>query len=91
MASLGNFDFVRQNLFFTQDNCNGIESYCLYFVLSVFDYFVATNDNATAVQLSPHVVPKLERACVRAVLTKFVMRKRSQRVLQPQPAATRHY
>jgi sarcosine oxidase delta subunit len=91
MASLGNFDFVRQNLFFTKDNCNGIESYCLYYVLSVFDYFVATNDTATAVQLSPHVVPKLERACVRAVLTKFVMRTRSQRVLQPQPAARRHY
>ena len=69
MASLGNFDFVRQNLFFTKDNCNGIESYCLYYVLSVFDYFVATNDNATATQLSSHVVPKLERVCVRAVFT----------------------
>ena len=61
MAALGNFDFVRQNLFSTKDNCNGIESYCLYFVLSVFDYFVATNDNSTAALLSSHVVPKLER------------------------------
>ena len=27
MAALGNFDFVLQNLQFTRENCNGIESY----------------------------------------------------------------
>ena len=68
MVSLGNFDFVRQNLFFTKDNCNGIESYCLYYVLSVFDYFVATNDSGTAAQLSSHIVPKLERAYAHAYI-----------------------
>ena len=26
MASLGDYDFVRQNLNFTRDNCNGIEA-----------------------------------------------------------------
>jgi alpha-L-rhamnosidase len=63
MVSLGNFGFVRDNLFFTKDNCNGIESYCLYFVLSVCDYFKATNDTQTARQLADaHVTPKLERA-----------------------------
>lgn len=63
MAAFGNFDFVKQNLFFTKDNCNGIESYCLYFVLSVADYFFATNDSQTAHQLSyAYVAPKLERA-----------------------------
>jgi hypothetical protein len=65
MVSLGNFDFVRENLFFTKDNCNGIESYCLYFVLSVHDYFVATNDTLTATKLGQSFVsPKLEHACV---------------------------
>ena len=63
MAAFGNFDFVKQNLFFTKDNCNGIESYCLYFVLSVSDYFFATNDSETAHQLADsYVAPKLERA-----------------------------
>ena len=63
MAALGNFDFVKQNLFFTKDNCNGIESYCLYYVLSVSDYFFATNDTQTASLLAESfVAPKLERA-----------------------------
>lgn len=62
MAALGNFDFVKQNLLFTQNNCNGIESYCLYFVLSVTDYFAATNDTAAVAELTPPVVSKLEHA-----------------------------
>jgi alpha-L-rhamnosidase len=63
MASLGNFDFVRQNLIFTKDNCNGIESYCLYYVLSLCDYFKATNDSQTTVQLAEsYISPKLEHA-----------------------------
>ena len=62
MVALGNFDFVKENLRFTQRNCNGIESYCLYFVLSVVDYFMATNDAALAEELVPSVVPKLEHA-----------------------------
>ena len=65
IAALGNFDFVKQNLFYTKDNCNGIESYCLYYVLSLCDYFAATNDTQTAAQLAPaYVAPKLERAYV---------------------------
>jgi len=62
MAALGNFDFVLQNLVFTQENCNGIESYCLYYVLSVADYFAATGDARAMRQLQPHVVNKLEHA-----------------------------
>jgi alpha-L-rhamnosidase len=62
MAALGNFDFVKQNLRFTQNNCNGIESYCMYFVLSVCDYFSATNDTALMHELAPSVTPKLEHA-----------------------------
>jgi hypothetical protein len=62
MAALGNFGFVAQNLRFTQKNCNGIESYCLYFVLSVADYFAATNDTALMAELAPSVVQYLEHA-----------------------------
>jgi hypothetical protein len=62
LAALGNFAFVAQNLRFTQNNCNGIESYCLYFVLSVYDYFMATNDTSLIRELAPAVVPKLEHA-----------------------------
>ena len=62
MAALGNFDFVKQNLRFTQKNCNGIASYCLYFVLSVTDYFAATNDTALMAELAPSVTGYLEHA-----------------------------
>ena len=40
----------------------GIESYCLYFVLSVADHFAATGDNATATILADNVAAKLEHA-----------------------------
>jgi alpha-L-rhamnosidase len=51
-----------QNLNFTRDNCNGIESYCLYYVLSVVDYWQATGDNASAAYFAAYVEPKLEHA-----------------------------
>lgn len=62
MAALGNFDFVQQNLRYTRDNCNGIESYCLYYVLSVADYFLATNDTTLMAELAAAVALKLEHA-----------------------------
>lgn len=62
IASLGNYDFVFQNLNFTKNNCNGIESYCLYFVLSVVDYWAATADAAGIAYLTAYVEPKLEHA-----------------------------
>lgn len=62
MAALGNFDFVFENIFFTRNNCNGIESYCLYLALSVTDFYAATG-NATAVAvMAPFILPKLEHA-----------------------------
>lgn len=62
MAALGDFAFVYQNLNFTKDNCNGIESYCLYWVLSVCDYYVRTNDTVGVEFLLPYVASKLEHA-----------------------------
>ena len=62
MAALGNFPFVAQNLIFTRNNCNGIESYCLYLVLSATDYFAATADAALMAELNSTVAPKLEHA-----------------------------
>ena len=62
MSALGNFDFVAQNLLFTQNNCNGIESYCLYLILSATDYYTATGDVATINALAAALVPKLEHA-----------------------------
>ena len=62
MAALGNYPFVLQNLLFTKDNCNGIESYCLYLCQSVYDYYMATNDTASILYLADYVNPKLEHA-----------------------------
>ena len=53
---------VKMNLLFTQSNCNGIESYCLYFVLSVCDYWAASADHATVMALLTNVGAKLEHA-----------------------------
>ena len=62
MAALGDFPFVFANIFYTRDNCNGIESYCLYLALSVTDYYAATGDAAGLATMAPFIVPKLEHA-----------------------------
>jgi len=56
--------FVYTNLVFTQNNCNGIESYCLYLVLSVTDYFEKTGDAAGVLALLPAVTVRAA-ACAR--------------------------
>ena len=53
---------MLQNLIFTKNNCNGIESYCIYFCQSVYDYWMATNDTASILYLADYVNPKLEHA-----------------------------
>jgi hypothetical protein len=50
---------LSQNLNFTRDNCNGIESYCLYFVLSVVDYWQATLDNVSTSYFRAYVEVRL--------------------------------
>ena len=46
MYAFGWYDYVRESLINTAGNCNNILSYCLYWVLSVYDYYFLTNDNS---------------------------------------------
>ena len=42
MVAFANFDFVLNNLQRSANDCNGIESYCICWVLSAIDYWSAT-------------------------------------------------
>ena len=46
LVSLGNYAFIRNNIALTASQSNGIESYSLYWVLSVLDYYRFTGDTA---------------------------------------------
>ena len=62
MAAFGNFDFIRASLNSSKNNCNGIESYCVYWVLSLCDYYFATADAAALEYFTPFVEQKLGHA-----------------------------
>lgn len=64
MAAFSNFDFVLANLNRTQcaNCCNGIATYCLYFVLSAVDYWRATGDAAALASFAAPIAAKLDTA-----------------------------
>lgn len=62
MVAFGNFDFVKQNLFYNSTQFNGIASYSLYWVLSLIDYYNYTGDVATLDTLTDNACNKLEIA-----------------------------
>ena len=66
MTVFANYQFVQENLNRTScpDCCNGIATYCLYFVLSAVDYFDATGDKDTLIALSSAISSKLDKAAI---------------------------
>jgi alpha-L-rhamnosidase len=62
MAAFGNYPFVFNNLNRSKSDCQGIATYCLYFVLSVSDYFMASGDAAGVAYLTPNVIDHLDSA-----------------------------
>ena len=62
LAAFGNYAFVLQNLARSATDCNGIESYCVYWCLSLIDYYEASGDKASLAQYTPNVADKLEHA-----------------------------
>ena len=62
MAAFANYAFVLQNLARSATDCNGIESYCVYWALSLVDYYTASGDKASLAQYAPNVDDKLEHA-----------------------------
>lgn len=62
LVSFGNYDFVKKNIYNTAEQYNRIESYSLYWILSLIDYFMYTGDNATLDDLTENACRKLEMA-----------------------------
>jgi alpha-L-rhamnosidase len=62
MAAFDNYAMVLQNMALGANNCNGIESYCIYWCLSVVDYYHATNDTAALATYQSNVDRNLEHA-----------------------------
>ena len=47
LVSFGNWDFIRKNLHRTATESNGVESYSLYWILSLLEYYQHTADKTT--------------------------------------------
>ena len=62
LAAFGNFDFVKANIERTAEDDNGTESYALYWVLSLLDYYWFTGDGATLGKYIAVVEKKLAHA-----------------------------
>lgn len=60
LAAFGNWDFIRENLVRTSKEANDIESYSLYWILSLLDYYRVTGDQETLEQFINLTVSKLE-------------------------------
>jgi hypothetical protein len=60
LAAFGNWDFIRQNLERTASSSNGIESYSMYWVLSLVEYFQHTGDASTMEKYIDHACSLLE-------------------------------
>jgi hypothetical protein len=62
LAAFSRYDIVFNNLNRSKADCQGIATYCLYFVMSVHDYFEASGDSAGVAYLTPNVQDHLEQA-----------------------------
>ena len=59
LVAFGNWDFIKQNLERTSPDSNGIESYSLYWILSLMDYYRYTGDTETMSKYLENVATKL--------------------------------
>ncbi len=62
LVAFGNRDFVKANLDRTATGDNGIESYSLYWILSLMDYYRYSGDGDTLRQHAANAKAKLEHA-----------------------------
>lgn len=60
LVAFGNWDFIKQNLERTATTSNGIESYSLYWVLSLLDYYRHSGDTQTLQKYIDHASGLLE-------------------------------
>lgn len=62
LVAFGDWEFIRTNLERSASTNNGIESYSLYWVLSLVEYYQHTNDRATLEKYVDHASKLLDHA-----------------------------
>lgn len=60
LVAFGNWDFIRHNLDRTVDSTFGIETYSLYWILSLLEYYRHTGDTAMLENYTSNVQAKLD-------------------------------
>lgn len=62
LVAFANYDFIRKNIYHTSTQNNGIESYSLYWIQSLVDYFYYTGDSETILHFIDNACKKLDHA-----------------------------
>lgn len=62
LVAFADYSFILENIDRTANNSNGIESYALYWVLSVLDYYRFTGDTATLLSYTTNIAEKLNHS-----------------------------
>lgn len=62
LVAFANYDFIRKNIYHTSTQDNGIESYSLYWIQSLVDYFYYTGDSETILHFIDNACKKLDHA-----------------------------
>ena len=62
LVAFANYDFIRKNVYHTSTQSNGIESYSLYWIQSLLDYFYYTGDSETILHFIDNACEKLDHA-----------------------------
>lgn len=62
LVAFANYDFIKKNLYHTSTQSNGIESYSLYWIQSLVDYYYYTGDTQTILHFIDNACEKLDHA-----------------------------
>lgn len=62
LAAFSNYDEVLKNLYWTEGHPNGIETYELYWVESLIDYYMYSGDEKSLRELLPRAIKRLDHA-----------------------------
>ncbi len=62
LVAFANYDFIYENLKFTESHSNGIATYEMYWILSVIDYYLYSGDKKGVRKLIPFATKRLDEA-----------------------------
>ena len=62
LVAFANYDFIYENLKFTESHPNGIATYEMYWILSVIDYYLYSGDKEGVRKLIPFATKRLDKA-----------------------------